>query len=108
MPPTPLDPSFPLHITLLLYTATGALLLILFLLFLIHSKFYALSAKLTRSSRSAKNEEQDAFPNVVEAPSSTHFEEFLNEHSDRRRLTKKEQFKAYRAWRSEKGLNWTK
>jgi len=108
MPSTPLEPSFPLHITLLLYTATGALLLILFLLFLIYTKFSVLSAKLTRSNRSAKFEEQDASPNAVEAPSGTHFEEFLNEHSDRRRLTKKEQFKAYRAWRTEKGLNWTK
>ena len=108
MPPTPLEPSFPLHITLLLYTATGALLLILFLLFLIYSKFYVLSAKLTRPSSSAKIEDQDASPNVIEVPSGTHFEEFLNEDSDRCRLTKKDQFKAYRAWRSKKGLNWTK
>jgi hypothetical protein len=57
---------------------------------------------------SAKSEEQDASPNAVEAPSGTHFEEFLNEDSNRRRLTKKEQFKSYRAWRSKKGLNWTK
>ena len=108
MPPVPLEPALPLHITILLYTATGALVLILFLLLIINSKFSALSAKLTRSTRSAKIEDQDASPNLVEAPSGTHFEEFLNEEPERRKLTKKEQFKAYRAWRSEKGLNWTK
>ena len=108
MPLTPLEPSFPFHITLLLYTATGVLVLILLLLFIMNSKLSALSAKLSRSSRPAKIGEQDASTNAVEAPSGTHFEEFLNEDSNRRRLTKKEQFKSYRAWRSKKGLNWTK
>jgi len=108
MPTAPLEPSFPLHITLLCYIAAGALVVIMFLLILINSKFSELSAKLSRSSRAAKIEDQDASPNLVEAPSGTHFEEFLNEEPERRKLAKKEQFKAYRAWRSEKGLNWTK
>jgi hypothetical protein len=103
-----IEPSLPLPIIILCFVATGALVMILLLLFIMNSKLTALSAKLTRYSRSAKSEEQDASPNAVEAPSGTHFEEFLNEDSNRRRLTKKEQFKAYRAWRSKKGLNWTK
>jgi hypothetical protein len=36
----------------------------------------------------------------------TPFEEFLNEDPSRRLLSKKEQFAAYRDWRSQKGLNW--
>lgn len=108
MSPTVIEPSFPLSITILSYIATGALLLILLLLLLINSKLSALSAKLSRSNRVAKLEDQDVLPNVVEAPSGTHFEEFLNEDPERRRLAKKEQFKAYRDWRTEKGLNWSK
>lgn len=34
------------------------------------------------------------------------FLEFLDEDSARRELPKKEQFAAYRRWRSERGLNW--
>jgi hypothetical protein len=108
MPPTALESSFPFAITFLCYIATGVLVLILFLLILINTKLSALSAKLSRSSRSAKIEDADASPGSVEAPSGTHFEEFLNEDPERRRLAKKEKFKAYRAWRSEKGLNWSK
>jgi hypothetical protein len=108
MPTAPLDPSFPLHITLLCCIAAGARVVIIFLLILINSKFSALSAKLTRSTRATKIEHQDASPNLVEAATGTHFEEFLNEEPERRKLAKNEQFKAYRAWRSEKGLNWSK
>lgn len=36
------------------------------------------------------------------------FEDFLDEDSTRRRLPKREQFEAYRRWRQEKGLNWSK
>lgn len=108
MLPTALEPSFPLSITILCYIATGALVLILFLLILINSKVSALSAKLSRSTRAAKIEDADAASGSVEVHSGTHFEEFLNEDPERRRLAKKEQFKAYRAWRTEKGLNWSK
>jgi hypothetical protein len=107
MPPS-LEPEFPFAITVLCYTATAALIVILILLFRINTKLTYLSAKLSRSGRSAKLEAPEAAPNVVEAGSGTHFEEFLNEDAQRRSLTKKEQFKAYRIWRAEKGLNWTK
>lgn len=108
MPPTALEPSLPFAITFLCYTATAVLVLILFLLILINTKLSVLSAKLSRSNRSAKIEDADAASGSVEVHSGTHFEEFLNEDPERRRLAKKEQFKAYRAWRSEKGLNWSK
>jgi hypothetical protein len=120
---TSIEPSFPLSIIILCYIATGALVLILLLLFIMNSRLSALSAKLSRSSRPTKPETYEAYeasqtkiesPNVAEkhdtgeAPAGTHFEEFLNEDRERRKLTKKEKFKAYREWRTEKGLNWSK
>lgn len=36
------------------------------------------------------------------------FQTFLEEEPSRRLLTKGEQFAAYRRWRSEKGMNWSK
>lgn len=108
MSQTALEPLFPFAITFLCYLASSVLVLILFLLILINSKLSALNAKLARTSYSAKIEDADATPDSVEVHSGTHFEEFLNEDPERRQLTKKEQFKAYRAWRSEKGLNWAK
>ena len=36
------------------------------------------------------------------------FETFLAEDPARQLLTKSEQFKAYRRWRQDKGLNWSK
>jgi len=107
MPP-PIDPEFPLSITILCYIATGVLIVILLMLVRINWRLAVLAAKLGRTNRSAKLEESDALPNIVEAPAGTHFEEFLNEDPQRLSLTKKEQFKAYRAWRTEKGLNWSK
>ncbi len=123
---TSIEPSLPLSIIILCYIATGALVLILLLLFIMNSRLSALSAKLSRSSRPTKPETYEAYeayeasqtkiesPNVAEkhdtgeAPAGTHFEEFLNEDRERRKLTKKEKFKAYREWRTEKGLNWSK
>lgn len=97
-----------MSIIVLAYLATAFLLIIMILLFRINGRIAALSAKLSRSGRSAKLEDSDAAPNVAEAASGTHFEEFLNEDPARRTLVKKEQFKAYRKWRAEKGLNWAK
>lgn len=108
MPPTALEPSFPLSITILCYLMVGVHVAILLLLLRINSKLSVLSAKLSRFNRAGKVEDQGAAPNIVEVSSGTHFEEFLNEDPERRKLTKKEQFKAYRAWRTEKGLNWPK
>ena len=95
--------EFPLAITVLAFIAVAALLIIIALLFRINARIAALSANLSRQSRAAKPEEPDA----VEIGPGTHFEEFLKEDAERRALPKKEQFKAYRQWRSEKGLNWS-
>ncbi|MEI7910952.1 MAG: hypothetical protein WCK77_15055 [Verrucomicrobiota bacterium] len=42
------------------------------------------------------------------AASQGEFETFLAEDPARRQLSKQEQFGAYRRWRQDKGLNWSK
>ena len=108
MPAAPVETAFPFAITLLCYLATGLLFLIFLLLLIINSKLSNLSTKLTRNTRSTKVEDAAAPPTPVSVASGTHFEEFLNEDPERRKLAKKEQFNAYRKWRAERGLNWSK
>lgn len=108
MIPTPDYIDFPLSITVLAYIAGISLVLILLLLFRISGQLNALSIRLTKTSRTTKLADPEALPNFVEAGPGTPFEEFLSEDPQRRTLAKKEQFKAYRAWRAEKGLNWDK
>jgi hypothetical protein len=118
MPPTALETSFSISITSLGMIAIGALLVIIILLVVMNSKLSKLSAELHRKSHVARPEsnetaqrkaavaEVDESKDDVEVSAGTHFEEFLNEDPERYNLTKKEKFKAYRAWRAEKGLNW--
>jgi hypothetical protein len=48
----------------------------------------------------------DAPPAIETSPGGA-FEMFLEEDSARLKMTKSEQFKAYRKWRQEKGMNWS-
>lgn len=98
--------EFPTSITVLAYIATAFLLVIMVLLFRVNGRIAALSAFLSRPNNPAKAGETDAGQAAVEVGSGSVFEEFLNEDPGRRNLAKKEQFKAYREWRVEKGLNW--
>lgn len=108
----PIEPQFPLAIIILAYIATGTLILILLLLFNIHARLGALDTKLSSKinrSTSAKNPAEEAeSPEISEPEPGTPFHEFLKEDPDRRSMPKKERFKAYRKWRAEKGLNWSK
>jgi len=90
----------------LCYCGVFLLLVIALILFRINGRLAMFSAKLNKSSRSSKLAEPDAEPQNAEVEPGTPFNEFLNEDSERRNLSKKEQFKAYRKWRKEKGLNW--
>lgn len=105
--PVPTYQDFPLSIIVLAYVATGILLVIMILLSLINAKLAAHSRYLSRSSRPAKPGEAGSEPNLAEVGPGTPFEEFLSEDPERRKIPKKDQFKAYRQWRSEKGLNWS-
>lgn len=98
--------QFPIVITTLCYCGVFLLVVILFVLLRINGRLAAFSAKLNRSSRSSKLAEPDAEPRSAKVEPGTPFNEFLDEDSQRRSLSKKEQFKAYRKWRAEKGLNW--
>lgn len=111
----PIEPQFPLAITILAYVATGSLILILLLLFNIHARLGIVATKLSsKSSRSISVKAPPEEPEKIEAPEisepepGTPFDEFLREDPDRRSMPKKEQFKAYRKWRADKGLNWSK
>jgi hypothetical protein len=46
-------------------------------------------------------------PGAAETAAGGAFESFLNEDPARRKLSKSEQFAAYRRWRQENGLNWS-
>lgn len=115
MPPTIIEPiaqPFPLAITILAYLATGTLILILILLINIHSRLSILTAKLSTKNTHPTPQpppSQDPEPSDFSPPEpGTPFDEFLKEDPERRSMPKKEQFKAYRKWRAENGLNWSK
>jgi len=99
--------ALPLPITVLSYGAIILLIAILVLLLQINAKLSLLTFKITKPSRphstATESEETDHQTDV--SPGSL-FETFLKEDPKRRLLSKKEQFTAYRNWRSEKGLNW--
>lgn len=97
--------TFPLDI--LSYVCLALLLAIFFLVLRINSKLSGVSNKVNNHSRSSSSsgDSEESDHNVEVAP-GTPFEEFLNEDPARRSLSKKEQFAAYRDWRSLKGLNW--
>jgi hypothetical protein len=101
MPPSAYQ-EYSVAVIVLACTAISVLLIITILLFRIHGRLAALSSNLSRQDRPAKTEAADS----VEIGSGTHFELFLKEDPARLSLPKKEQFKAYRQWRSERGLNW--
>ena len=104
--PTPAETQFPLSISILCYCGVFLLLVISLMLFRINTRLAMLSAKPGNHSRSSKLTEADEEPQSAEVEPGTPFGEFLNEVPERRALSKKEQFKAYRKWRKEKGLNW--
>ncbi len=111
MPPT-LDPQLPLSIVILCYSAVTLLFIILLMLLRISGQLALLAFKLGKSNRPAKVSEKANAPSAPagapEVGAGTAFEEFLNEDPQRRGLAKKEQFNAYRKWRADKGLNWSK
>lgn len=99
--------SYPLPSDFVGYACLALLIAIFFLVLRINSKLSGISKKSSHANRSSSSSEEteETQPNVEVEP-GTPFEEFLNEDPARRSLSKKEQFAAYRDWRSQKGLNW--
>lgn len=93
---------------ILSYVSLTFLIAIFLLALRINSKLSSgVSNKFIKPNRStispSDSEESDL---SIEVAPGTPFEVFLNEDPTRRSLGKKEQFAAYRDWRSQKGLNW--
>lgn len=99
--------SFFFSIDLVSYACLILLIAIFFLALRINAKISNLTNNSHQATRPTpkSNHAEETDPNIEVEPGS-HFEEFLNEDPSRRALTKKEQFAAYRDWRSQKGLNW--
>jgi len=99
-----IDPSYPIYIGVFL------LILILILLLRINNRLAQLT-NITPRTKKISVAESVKFggepAEEIDAPSGTHFDEFLHEDPTRQALPKKEQFKAFRKWRADKGLNWT-
>jgi hypothetical protein len=99
--------SLSLPMDIISYICLALLLAIFFLVFRINSKLSGASYKANNFNHPNSNKAASAgAESSVEVASGTPFEEFLNEDPSRRSLGKKEQFAAYRDWRSQKGLNW--
>lgn len=118
---TQIPNEFPFAVIALSYAAVAILAIILILLFRISGQLSVVSRRLKSSPRSetrstpvptsvepSYDQETASSSGEVEVGPGTPFEEFLNEDPENRRLSKKEQFKAYRKWRAAKGLNWSK
>ena len=58
------------------------------------------------SGGTSRSDQGEVSKNADEREQYLIFQEFLDEDPSRKGLAKKEQFAAFRKWRSEKGLNW--
>jgi len=90
---------------LLIGINSGALLALFWILSKMAVKLDHLAA-LSGGLQSPSGEESGGSP--VEVAAGGAFEAFLNEDSTRRSMAKSDQFAAYRQWRKEKGMNWSR
>lgn len=113
MPDPSLDP--PLALWLALAGLGGLLLLVLVGLIRLRARLVRVERRLvSMATASGGNpaESGDPEPSVEALKEANReqkrwFGEFLEEDPSRRELSKKEQFAAFRKWRSERGLNWS-
>jgi hypothetical protein len=82
------------------------LAILLLVMIQILMKLSRLDRRLNQSNQS--EESRNSVSSSEESSSRGGFEIFLNEDPVRRKLTKSEQFNAYRIWRQERGMNWSK
>ena len=93
-------------VVILLFSMMVLMVLAVFLLFGILRIVRHLEQTMEKSKSS--HETHNQAPSPVETAAGGAFETFLNENPSRRNLSKGEQFAAYRQWRQECGLNWSK
>ena len=92
-------------VLMLLVACVALLVFALLVLFRISARVHRIENLLGQPS--GRSEPTDGSPSVAETSPGGAFEVFLNEDPARRKLTKSEQFAAYRQWRQEKGMNWS-
>ena len=92
-------------VLILLVACVALLVFALLVLFRISARVHRIESLLGQTP--GRGETTDAGPSVAETSPGGAFEIFLNEDPARRKLTKAEQFSAYRQWRHEKGMNWS-
>ncbi len=92
-------------VMILLVACVAMLAFALLILFRISSRVHRIESLL--GQQSGRVESVDGSPSVAETSPGGAFEMFLNEDPARRKLTKAEQFSAYRQWRQDKGMNWS-
>jgi len=93
-------------VVILLFSVLGLLILTALLLFRILRHLRRIEQSLENPISSYGTYEPP--PSPVETAAGGAFETFLSEDASRRSLSKGEQFSAYRQWRQERGLNWSK
>jgi hypothetical protein len=89
---------------ILLGSVLGCLLLLLVLVIGISRKVSRIAIQLSTLDALQASAPQENSPGSQQP---TLFDDFLAEDPSRSKLTKNEQFAAYRKWRQEKGLNWS-
>ena len=92
-------------VLILLVACVALLVFALLVLFRISAWVHRIESLLDQPS--GRVETAESGPSMAETSPGGAFETFLSEDPQRRKLTKAEQFAAYRQWRQEKGMNWS-
>lgn len=92
-------------LVILLASCLGLLALILAMLGRFSSRLQRIEALLVQVNSRVESVETAQTEAVAHAGGA--FETFLEEDPARRKLTKSEQFSAYRKWRHDNGMNWS-
>ena len=104
MPP---EVEIPLNLWILLGTILFFVLVIWIGQLRLNGRMKRIEERFSKVGGKGNREEQaEEERNANEKEQYLLFQEFLDEDPQRKDLPKKEQFAAFRKWRSEKGLNW--
>src|SRR6478735_1642976 len=97
-----------LQLVILVSICLVLLVLLLIMGIQISGRLKRLEQRLGQSPQNHGNSEVSSHaPSAAETSAGGAFETFLKEDPARRRLSKGEQFAAYRQWRQENGMNWS-